>query len=93
MNTFVTLLNSRKFYVGAFSMLGIAAATLLRALDKIPADALLPTIVGIAGLGTAFIAATGLEDAAKNLVLPGAPDAGSPSEPAKKDEAKPKEPE
>lgn len=93
MNTLITLLNSRKFYVGAFSVLGIAAATLLRALDKIPADALLPTIVGIAGLGTAFIAATGLEDAAKNLVLPEEATPETPSEPAKKDEAKLKEPE
>lgn len=67
MNPLVALFKSRKFYVGAFSVLGIFAASVLRALDKIPPEALLPTITGIAGLGATFIAATAAEDSAAKI--------------------------
>lgn len=63
--TFITLLASRKFWVGTLTVVAVAAATTLRALNLIPSDALIPTITAITATGLGFIGATAAEDAAK----------------------------
>jgi hypothetical protein len=63
-NAITRILASSKFLVGTLTVSAIVAAVVLRVFDKIPGDALLPTIAGITATGYAFIRATGDEDAA-----------------------------
>lgn len=56
------LFSSRKFWVGTISVLAIVLAVLLRTLDKIPADALIPTISSITTLGLGVIGSIAWED-------------------------------
>lgn len=55
MKTLSLLLTSRKFWIGTISVLGVACAVLLRVLDKIPVDALTPTILAIAATGVSVV--------------------------------------
>jgi hypothetical protein len=66
MNTLSLLLSSRKVWSGIISILAVAGAVLLRVLDKIPADALTPTILAIMTAGTSVILSTAWEDVAKH---------------------------
>lgn len=84
LKTLSLLLNSRKAWAGAFSVLGVLVATFLRSHDKIPEDATLPLILGISGLGTAFMVSTGIEDSAKHLRRPKTPDDPAPLHPSKR---------
>ena len=58
----LSILNSRKFFVGTISVVAIIAASTLRALDKIPQDALFATVTGLIVVGTAVILGTAWED-------------------------------
>jgi hypothetical protein len=83
-STWALLLGSRKFWVGTLTVASVFVATYLRAKGLIPADALLPTILGVATAGISVITANGLEDAAKHLAgAPPGPAAGDEKEPAK----------
>lgn len=59
-----SLLKSRKFWLGAVSLAAVGAASTLRALDKLPAEALLPTILSITGIGMTTILGHSITDAA-----------------------------
>lgn len=63
-STVNALLTSRKFWTGTLSMAAVFAAVLLRSLNLIPADALIPTIVAITTTALGFIGATAWEDVA-----------------------------
>ncbi len=65
-DTWHILFTSRKFWVGTISVTAVFAAVLLRSLNLIPADALIPTITAITATGLGFIGATAHEDAHKN---------------------------
>lgn len=65
-DTIVALLNSRKFFVGAISLTAVFGSVLLRALNLIPQDALVPTISAITATGLGFMASQAHEDANKN---------------------------
>lgn len=66
MKTLSLLLTSRKFWIGTISVLGVACAVLLRVLDKIPVDALTPTILAIAATGVSVVTGVAWEDSAKH---------------------------
>ncbi len=63
--TLVALLNSRKWWVGTMSVAAVFAAVLLRSLQLIPADALIPTIAAITTTGLGFIGSTAWENVSK----------------------------
>lgn len=63
-DTLVALFSSRKFWTGTISLAAVFAAVLLRSLNLIPADALIPTIVAITTTALGFIGATAWEDVA-----------------------------
>jgi hypothetical protein len=75
-NTFSALLSSRKFWVGTLTVIATLGAVLLRSLDKIPADALLPTIGAVTTLGLGVIGSIAWEDAALKTALPPPPPFG-----------------
>ena len=60
----VALLSSRKFFVGTITVLAVISAVVLRALDKIPADALVPTIVSLTAVALGVIGTIAWEDTA-----------------------------
>jgi len=64
MNTLTALLTSRKFWIGTMSVAATLGAVLLRALNKIPADALVPTMAAITATGLGVIGSIAWEDAA-----------------------------
>ncbi len=72
--TFKALAASRKFLSGVLALAAVFSAVLLRALDKIPADALVPTIASITAVAFGFISAVAKEDAAvKAMVVVASP--------------------
>ena len=85
MNTVVALLSSRKFWVGLLTIAATVGAVVLRVTDKIPSDALVPTIVAITATGLGVIGSIAWEDAALKgsgapLVPPSHPSGETPSE-------------
>ena len=63
-NAWSLLLASRKFWMGLLTIVAVVSSVVLRALDKIPADALLPTISAITAVGLGIIGSIAWEDAA-----------------------------
>lgn len=73
-DTLKALFASRKFVSGVLALAAVFSAVLLRALDKIPADALVPTIASITTVAFGFISAVAKEDAAvKTMVVVASP--------------------
>lgn len=60
--TLLSLLNSRKFWTGAISLVAVAASVLLVTLKLIPESALIPTISAITATALGFMASTAYED-------------------------------
>lgn len=58
------LFASRKFWIGTLSITATLGAVFLRAIDKLPADALLPTIAAITTTGLGVIGSIAWEDSA-----------------------------
>lgn len=77
MSTLSALLGSRKFWVGTLTIAATVGAVVLRVVDKIPADALVPTIAAITATGLTVIGSIAWEDAAAK----GAGGGGAPSLP------------
>lgn len=69
MGTFALLLASRKFWVGSLSLAATFSVVLLRALDKIPADAMIPTMAAITATGLGVVSSIAWEDSSRNKVL------------------------
>ena len=63
-NAWALLFGSRKFWTATLTVLAVLGAVVLRALDKIPADALLPTIGALTSTGLGLVGAIAWEDAA-----------------------------
>lgn len=63
--TWVLLFQSRKFWVGAVTILSMLGAIGLVALGKLDASALTTTIAAISGLGIATIGSIAWEDSSK----------------------------
>lgn len=72
-DTWKLLLASRKFWVGFLTIVCVTSAVVLRALDKIPADALMPTIAAMAGTGMSIIGSIAWEDSAAKKAAGPAP--------------------
>jgi hypothetical protein len=77
--TWKVLLASRKFWVGLISVVCVIAAVTLRALDKIPADALVPTIASLTAIAGGFMLSTAWEDVATKSVQAAASTRPSPA--------------
>jgi hypothetical protein len=73
------LLASRKFWIGMLSVVCVIAAVTLRALDKIPADALVPTIASLTAIAGGFMLSTAWEDVATKSVQAAASTRPSPA--------------
>ena len=63
-----------------FSIVCIVGAIVLRVFDKIPADALIPTILALSGVGATLIAAIAWEDTRSGRVRPSASEASAKSD-------------
>lgn len=61
-NALIALLSSRKTWVGLLTVFSVVGAVVLRALDKLPADALVPTIGAISSIGLGIIGSIAWED-------------------------------
>lgn len=68
------LFSSRKFWVGTITVAAVIGAVVLRALDKVPADALVPTITAMTAAALGVIGSIAWEDTSKKK---GADDASS----------------
>lgn len=79
MGTFTLLLASRKFWVGSLSLAATFGVVLLRALDKIPADAMIPTMAAITATGLGVVSSIAWEDSSKSKVA--AAEASKPTAP------------
>jgi hypothetical protein len=64
-STASALASSRKVWVGIVTLCAIAGAITLRIFDKIPSDAIVPTIYAISGVGLTLIGGIAYEDAAE----------------------------
>lgn len=65
-NTWILLLNSRKFWVGTITVAAVFGSVYLRATGKIPPDALIPTISAITAAALGVIGSIAWENVAKN---------------------------
>lgn len=63
-NAWLALLSSRKTWVGLLTVASVVGAVVLRALDKLPAEALVPTIGAISSVGLGIIGSIAWEDSA-----------------------------
>ncbi len=64
-STASALFSSRKVWVSIITVLSVIGAVVLRATDKIPADALIPMIGSLSAAGIALIGSIAYEDAAQ----------------------------
>ena len=60
------LFASRKFWVGFLTVVSVVGAVVLRVTDKIPAEALVPTISSVTAVGLGIIGSIAWEDVAKS---------------------------
>lgn len=67
-DTLVSLLSSRKFWVGTLTVGSVFASTILVALKIIPESALIPTITAVTATGMTFITATAFESASTDRI-------------------------
>lgn len=65
LNAWSLLFGSRKFWLGLLTLASLAAAVVLRVTDKIPADALVPTITALTAVGISSVLSIAWEDAAE----------------------------
>jgi hypothetical protein len=61
-STWGLLLQSRKMWVGLLALLSIAGTLLLVTIGKIPAEAMVPTIAAVSGIGLSIIGSIAWED-------------------------------
>jgi hypothetical protein len=66
LKTWSALLSSRKFWTGTITVAAVIGAVALRATGKIPADALVPTIVAITATALGVIGGIAWEDGKRN---------------------------
>lgn len=67
-STFSNLLQSRKFWIGTLSVAAVFAAVLLRTLNLIPAEALIPTITAVTAAGMTGVSAIAIESVSADKV-------------------------
>lgn len=71
------LFASRKFWVGFLTIVSVIAVVVLRVTDKIPGDALVPTLSAVTALGLGVIGSIAWEDVAEKRAG-GAPESPAP---------------
>ena len=92
-NAWLLLLASRKFWMAVTSMIAMTGVVVLRALDKIPTDAMVPMLGAITATGLGVITSIAWEDAAGKKsqvdvqVAPSVPVPASASTPEKSEES------
>lgn len=74
MQSLVALFNSRKFWTGTITILGIAVALVLRAKGLVDKDEFVPTILAVTGVGVSVIAGISWEDGKAKEAKPAAVD-------------------